>query len=68
MGSYVSHHCGLASSVGGVARGSAQLACRSHGMPTRRASLSHRELAARPGAGMLDGLAGTAVMGLHYLE
>src|SRR2546421_7594382 len=46
--------CCLASSIGGMPGCPAQVSGRSHGMAACRASLGHRDLATRPGAGMLD--------------
>jgi hypothetical protein len=42
------HHCRLAGSKCGVPGSPAQHSRRSHGMAARRASLRHRDLAARP--------------------
>ena len=42
--------------------------CRGHCMAGRRASLGHLDLATHPGAGMLDGLARSWVLGLIRLE
>src|SRR5207302_823841 len=62
------HHRRLAGSIRGVASGSAQLSCRSHGMATRRAGLRHPGLASRPCPNLLDRQTGPRVRGLHRLE
>jgi hypothetical protein len=62
------YHCRLASSKCGVPSGSAQLSRRSHGMTTRRAGLSHRDLTSRPSASQFDGSTRPVVIGLHFLE
>ena len=62
------HHRRLAGSVCGVPSGSAQLSGRSHGMATCRAGPGHRDLASRPGTGLLDGLTRSWVLRLSRLE
>ena len=58
----------LAGGICGVPSGAAQLSCRRHGVTTRRARLSHRDLASRPGPSLLNGLAGPWVRGLYRLK
>src|SRR5438132_7440502 len=58
------HHRRLAGSICGVASGSAQLSCRSHGMATRGAGLRHPDLAPRPRPNLLDRETGPRVRGL----
>ena len=58
----------LAGSVGGMARWPTQVSGRRHGMATRRASLGHRDLATRPGAGLLDGLTRSRVVRPNQFE
>jgi hypothetical protein len=47
---------------------STQRSCRSHGTATRRAGLRHRDLAARPSAGLRDRLTRSRVLRLRLLE
>ncbi len=58
----------LARCVCGVPSGSAQLACRTHGVATRRPGLRHPDVTVRPCPNLLDGLAGPRVQGLLQLE
>jgi hypothetical protein len=62
------HHGRLAGSICGVASGSAQLSCRSHGMATGGSGLRHPGLAARPCPNLRDRPVGPRVRGLHRLE
>jgi hypothetical protein len=59
---------GLARSVGGIPCCSTQVSGRTHRMATRGASLHHLDLATHPGAGMLDRLTRSRVLGLSRLE
>jgi hypothetical protein len=68
VGGNMRHRRRLAGSVRSVPSGSAQLSCRSHGMATRRAGLSHRNLTSRPSASQFDGSTRPVVIGLHFLE
>jgi hypothetical protein len=65
---YMRHHRRLTGRKCGVPGGSVQLSCRSHGMASRRASLRHRDLAARPCASRFDGSTRPLVIRLHFLE
>jgi len=62
------HHCRLAGSICGVPSGSAQRSCRSHSMATRRTRLRHRDLAAHPRPGLVNGMARPQIIGPHRLE
>jgi hypothetical protein len=68
VGGDVRHHCRLPGRIRRVSSGSAQLARRSHGMPTRRTGLRHPDLAARPCPDLRDRLAGPRIRGLNRLE
>lgn len=59
---------GLACSVRGMPCCPTQVSGRAHGMAGRRASLGHRDLAAHPGAGLLDRLTRSRVLRLSRLE
>src|SRR6516225_5463501 len=59
---------GLASSVRGMPCCPTQVSGRGHCMAGRRASLGHLDLATHPGAGMLDRLTRSWVLGLSRLE
>ena len=59
---------GLTGSIRGMARCSAQIPGRRHRMASRRSSLRHRDLAARPCAGLLNGVTRTIICGLHFLK
>ena len=59
---------GLARSVGGISCCSTQVPGRAHRMATRGASLHHLDLATHPGAGMIDRLTRSRVLGLSRLE
>lgn len=59
---------GLAGRVRGMPRCPAQVSSRGVGMAGGRASLGHADLAARPGAGLLDRLTRSQVFGLSRLE
>jgi hypothetical protein len=59
---------GLAGSVRGMPRCSAQVCGRAHCMAARRASLHHLDLPAHPSAGILDRLTGSWVLRLSRLE
>src|SRR6266851_9846110 len=59
---------GLAGSVRGMPCCPAQVSGRAHCMAARRASLHHLDLAAHPGAGMLDRLPWPWVVRLSRLE
>src|SRR5262249_6751684 len=58
----------LTGGVRGRTRCPAQVPGRAHGMAARRARLGHRDLAAHPGAGMLDRLTRPRVLRLSRLE
>src|SRR5262249_48076667 len=64
----VRDHSGLTGSIRGMARRSAQIPARPHRMTARRASLSHRDLAARPCPGLLNRVTRARVRRLHRLE
>jgi hypothetical protein len=58
----------LAGGIRGMPCCATQVPGRAHGMAARRPSLGHRDLAAHPGAGMLDRLARPRVLGPSRLE
>src|SRR5262249_40515806 len=60
--------CCLTSSICGMPGCPAQASSRGHCMAACRASLGHRDLATRPGAGMLDCSARSRVLRLSRLE
>jgi hypothetical protein len=59
---------GLASGVRGMSRCPTQVPGRAHGMAARCASLHHRDLTVHPGAGVLDRITWSWVIGLSRLE
>lgn len=68
VGSDVRHGASLASRVRGVMCCPPLVSRRSHGMPARCARLHHRDLAASPGAGMLDGLTRSRILRVSGFE
>ena len=60
--------CGLTGSIRGMPRCAAQVSGRAHCMTARRASLGHRDLATRPGAGLLNRPTWSWVVRLSRLE
>ena len=62
------HHRRLAGGMSGVASGSGQLSCSSHGLATRGTRLRHLDLAACPCPDVLDGLSGSWIRWLHRLK
>ncbi|HEX5994581.1 MAG TPA: hypothetical protein VFY84_05505, partial [Jiangellales bacterium] len=58
----------LASSVRGMPRCPTQVSGRAHCMAARRASLHHRDLTMRPGAGVFDRFTWSWVLRLNRLE
>jgi hypothetical protein len=68
MGGDMRHRCGLAGSICGVPRSSAQHSCRSLGMTSRIARLRHFDLSAYPCSCLLDRLARPQVQGFLRLE
>jgi len=60
--------CGLAGSVGGIPRCPTQIPGRSHCVAAGGARLHHLDLAAHPGAGMLDRLTRPRVLRSNRLE
>jgi hypothetical protein len=64
----VRHDPRLPRGVSGVPRCATQVSRRVHGPATRGASLHHLDLATHPGAGLLDRLTRSRVLGLRRLE
>ncbi len=64
----VRDHRRLTGSIRGMARSSAQISGRRHCMAARRAGLRHRDLAARPGPSLLNGVTRPRVHRLSLLE
>jgi hypothetical protein len=64
----VRHRRRLAGGERGVPSSSAQLSSGSHGMTGRRTGLRHPDLTARPGANLIDRVAGPWIRGLLGLE
>jgi hypothetical protein len=64
----VGDSCGLTSRVGSISCSTFQVSGSAHCMTSRRARLSHRDLAAHPGAGHLNCLTRARVLRLSRLE
>jgi hypothetical protein len=68
MGCHMRHYRRLTSSIGRMSRRAAQVPGRPHRVTTRRTSLRHRYLAARPCSRLLNGLTRTVIFGPHFLK